>query len=163
MSQQNDLADQQLIQAGYRYALALTHHQQEAEDLVQHACLKALRSRGTLVSKPYMFFAIRHLFYDAAEKQQAVPIDREAVELIATDSVNFEEGVDNRLDLEKLLSVLTTDQREAIYLNCVEGYTAAEIAKMTDRPRGTVLSLLSRAKQKLIDRTTPSTIGEDVR
>ena len=39
-----------------------------------------------------------------------------------------------------------------IYLNCVEGYTAAEMAPMMDKPRSTILNLLSRAKNKLISR-----------
>lgn len=36
------------IQAGYRYALALTHHHFEAEDLVQEAWMRTLSRYGKL-------------------------------------------------------------------------------------------------------------------
>lgn len=52
-------------------------------------------------------------------------------------------------DLDVLLAGLKTAERETLFLNCVEGYTADEIARHTGQPRGTVLSLLSRAKRKL--------------
>jgi RNA polymerase sigma-70 factor (ECF subfamily) len=38
-----------------------------------------------------------------------------------------------------------------LYLAVVEGYTAEEIAELTSRPRGTILSLLHRTKAKLCD------------
>lgn len=36
-----------------------------------------------------------------------------------------------------------------LFLTAVEGYTTAEIAQLTGRPRGTILSALHRAKKKL--------------
>ena len=40
-------------------------------------------------------------------------------------------------------------EREAIFLHHVHGHTAEEIAVLTAQPRGTVLSLLHRALEKL--------------
>ena len=59
------------------------------------------------------------------------------------------DGVLAAADLEKPLSRLREEEREALFLNVVEGYTAQEIAKLTDRPRNTVLSLIHRARFKL--------------
>ena len=39
--------------------------------------------------------------------------------------------------------------RELIFRHVVENYTAAEIAEMTGKPRGTILSAVHRAKRKL--------------
>ena len=47
------------------------------------------------------------------------------------------------------LSLLRPDEREVLFLAAVEGYTAQEIGEMTERPRGTVLSLLHRARQRV--------------
>ena len=51
--------------------------------------------------------------------------------------------------LWQLLGTLRPEAREAIYLTCVEGFTAREVAEMTGRPRGTVLSLVHRARIEL--------------
>lgn len=144
--------DRQLIQAGYRFALSLTHHAEEAEDLVQHACLKAIRSRGSLVSKSYLFVAIRHLFYDSCEKVKPHPLGESSADSIVDFRSTSESDVDRKLDLARLLGCLRPEEREALYLHCVEGYTAAEIAELTARPRGTVLSLISRAKKRIEER-----------
>jgi len=50
---------------------------------------------------------------------------------------------------------LRPNEREALYLNAVEGYTAREIAKQTDMPRNTVLSLIFRARKKLAEIIAP--------
>lgn len=47
------------------------------------------------------------------------------------------------------LNNLRSQEREALFLTAVEGYTAQEIADLTHQPRGTVLSLVHRAKQKI--------------
>jgi DNA-directed RNA polymerase specialized sigma24 family protein len=57
--------------------------------------------------------------------------------------------------LEALLMQLRPDERGALYLNAVEGYTAREIAKQTDMPRNTVLSLIFKARKKLVEIIAP--------
>lgn len=47
------------------------------------------------------------------------------------------------------LGVLRAEQRAALLLSAVDGYTQAEIAAMLDVPAGTVASWLSRAKAQL--------------
>jgi RNA polymerase sigma-70 factor, ECF subfamily len=51
--------------------------------------------------------------------------------------------------LHEALGSLREDERETLFLAVVEGYTAEEIAQLSGRPRGTVLSMLFRAKGKL--------------
>jgi len=52
-------------------------------------------------------------------------------------------------DLQPHLAALRTVEREALYLQIVEGYTAFEIAELTQSSRGSVLSLIYRARKKL--------------
>jgi RNA polymerase sigma-70 factor (ECF subfamily) len=52
-------------------------------------------------------------------------------------------------DLHDALGVLRREQRAALLLNAIDGYTQAEIAAMLDVPPGTVASWLSRAKTQL--------------
>jgi DNA-directed RNA polymerase specialized sigma24 family protein len=54
----------ELLQAAFRYAFSLTHHQYDAEDLVQSAWLKLLSMKAKIPAKNLLFVTIRHLFFD---------------------------------------------------------------------------------------------------
>lgn len=142
----------ELLDAGYRYALSLTHDVTEAEDLVQDASLALLASGGSW-ERPYFFATVRNRFIDRYRRSRKVlflaldPDDRTAAE--PPDFTWEAPDVLETVLLNNALERLRTEEREALFLAVVEGYTAEEIAKMTDRPRGTILSLLHRAKKKL--------------
>jgi DNA-directed RNA polymerase specialized sigma24 family protein len=57
--------------------------------------------------------------------------------------------------LERALGRLRLEERETLFLHAVVGHTAAELAALTGRPRGSVLSSLHRAKRKLRDLLEP--------
>lgn len=140
---ENDPRD--LVQAGYRFALALTHHHYDAEDLVQQAWLKLTHRYGHVKHRSILYTAIRRLFYDQCRRGKIVsfgPLEDspEPVSSEPTPSCD---------DLDVLLASLRPEEREALYLNAVEGYTTREIAEQTGTPRNTVLSLIHRARQKL--------------
>lgn len=138
-----------LIQAGYRYAYSLTHHRQDAEDLIQQACLKILRSEVGLKSKSYLFVAVRNLFIDRTRcRSEEQLMDTESAVLVDA-SRDHVCQIEDHMELEHLLGCLRAEEREALYLNCVEGYTAAEIAELTGQPRGTVTSHMAKAKKRL--------------
>ena len=150
------LDDRRLIHSGYRYALSLTHNRHDAEDLIQQACLKVLHSRGTLVGKSYLFTAVRNLFYDGLRKERSHSTAEVIADSIMDESASHIQAVDQKMDLEVILGCLRPEEREVLFLNCVEGYTAEEIGSLTKLPRGTVLSLLSRAKKRLNNRYDPN-------
>ena len=140
---------EELLHRGYRYALSLTHDESRAEDLLQDAFVSILR-RGGHRSAAYLFTTIRNRFIDLYRRERLVvmqPLDETGEEaMLALDAD------DSWVDLERLdqaLAALRPQEREAIYLATVEGYTAREIADLTGRPRGTVLSLIHRARAKL--------------
>ena len=139
-----------LLQRGYRYALALTHDESRAEDLLQDALVAVLR-RGGPRTAPYLMTAIRNRFIDLHRRERLLvmqPLDEGAAgEDLAVLDEPWERVADDRL--EAALAQLRPQEREALYLACVEDYTAKEIAELTGRPRGTVLSLIFRARGKL--------------
>jgi len=55
----------------------------------------------------------------------------------------------DRVDLWRGLAALRPQQRAALLLNVVDGYSQAEIARMLDAPEGTVASWLAGAKRRL--------------
>lgn len=136
-----------MIQSGYRYALALTHSTHDAEDLVQTAFLKLYRRHGNVENKALFITTIRNQFIDQRRRAKLIvfqpesDMEQEEAEPTATPG--------SALDLEAILSHLRPEEREALYLNIVEGYSAREIAELTGKPRNTVLSLIHRGKEKL--------------
>jgi RNA polymerase sigma-70 factor, ECF subfamily len=138
----------ELVQAGYRYALSLTHREADAEDLVQEAWLRLYQRRKGEMNKPLLFTAIRNLFVDQHRRHRLVVFERLDEEREWPDPSSLQ-GEVSMEDLEPALAALRPEEREAIFLNSVEGYTAQEIADLTRRPRNTVLSMISRGKKKM--------------
>ncbi len=141
--------DAERLQSGYRYALALTHHLADAEDLVQEAWLNLCRRYGKVDSNALLFTAVRNLFVDQCRRKKIIQFDSldqpEPPELPA--AADEEHGVKG--DLDTLLAVLRPVERETLFLHYYQGHTAEEIAQLTGQPRGTILSLLHRAIAKL--------------
>lgn len=141
-----------LLDSGYRYAISLTHDPAEAEDLIQDACLAILAS-GAPWERPYLFATIRNRFIDRYRRNRKVMfVALDDGDGRRTEPVEFDWEAPDVLEtgrLDRALGALRVDEREALFLAVVEGYTAEEIGRLTSRPRGTILSLLHRAKRKL--------------
>lgn len=135
------------IQAGYRYALALTHHHFEAEDLVQEAWMRVFSRYGRLPARTVLYTTIRHIFVDRCRRSNIATF--ESLEGHAEPGGGGEGVPGGSLDLDVILASLRSNEREVLYLNAVEGFSAAEIAGLTGQPRNTVLSLLHRGKQRI--------------
>jgi len=142
--------ERDLLRAGFRFALSLRAGHEDAEDLVQEAWYRLHRHDGRVGSKSLLFTTIRNIHIDRYRRGRLVvfePLD-EADEA-ADDGADV---LDARLaarDLEAPLGALRPEEREALFLMVVEGHTAQQVADFTGRSRGTVLSLIHRAKQKV--------------
>lgn len=147
----------ELLQAGYRYALALCRDGPAAEDLVQEAGLRVVRA-GRDFTRGYLFTAIRNRFIDEYRRRKVVSFEPLAGREFASKRPDHAEQGAKRDALDRALAVLREEEREALYLHVVEGYSAAEIGEHVGRPRNTVLSWLSRGRAKLrTELTDPST------
>ncbi len=145
-----DLAE--TLQAGYRYALSLTHHHYEAEDLVQEAWIRVWRKYGERSTRALLFAAVRNRFIDGVRRGRVLSfsgLEDDDVAEVTDRSVRGGCPAGASLDMDVLLAYLRPEEREALYLNIVEGFTAKEIGHMTGEPRGTVLSRIQRAREKL--------------
>lgn len=147
----------EMLDRGFRFALSLTHDRTDAEDLIQDAVATML-VKGASWQRPYLFATIRNRYIDGYRRRQNLEfVSLESqTESVFRNASGPLESVDpfESAQLQGALGGLRTDERETLYLAVVEGYTAEEIARITNRPRGTVLSLLFRAKRKLRDKLT---------
>jgi len=146
----NDTLDERtLLRAGFRYALSLRHDRHDAEDLAQEAWCRLHRKAGGIDSKAHLFAAIRNLHIDRYRRENLVVfVALEEADAVADDAPLIDDQI-RPAELDPLLRTLRDAEREALFLHVVEGYTAQEIADLTERSRGTVLSLIHRTKAKL--------------
>lgn len=143
-----------LLDSAYRYAFSLAHDAAEAEDLLQDACLSILGS-GAKWERSYLFATVRNRFIDRYRRNRKILfLSLEAGDGAPHDVTDENwDAADVLLNgqLDRALATLRVEERETLFLAVVEGYTAEEIAELTSRPRGTILSLLHRTKAKLRD------------
>lgn len=137
-----------------RYAYALLRDQEAADDLVQDALERALaawsqrRRDGDL--RAWLFTILRNLFLAGLrQKSRAAPqAGPEALDTVPDRSNNPEAGLGLR-DLLAGLDALPEEQRSVLLLVAVEDLSYAEAAAVLDVPLGTVMSRLSRARERM--------------
>ena len=116
---------------------------------MQTAWLKLHQRYSDVKTKALFFTTIRNLYIDQYRRRKRVwftTLTSEHEHLLASADT---EGEETRVAIDQMLSGLRDIEREALFLNIVEGYSANEIATLTGRPRGTVLSLIHRSRKKL--------------
>lgn len=142
----------ELLDRGFRFALSLTRDRADAEDLIQDAVTSMLTKEASW-HPSYLFATIRNRFIDGYRRKQSVKFvslenEMESVFADASQPLDTRDAFESAR-LHGALGALRTDESEALFLAVVEGFTAEEIAQITGRPRGTVLSVIFRAKLKL--------------
>jgi RNA polymerase sigma-70 factor (ECF subfamily) len=137
------------IPALRRYARALTHDADVADDLVQDTLVRALRSQhlfdgGELRSWLYTILTNlnRNRLRSLARRPPLYPIgDNDA-----PDASGPEAG---GRDIERALAGLVEEQRTALLLVVLEGLSYREVADVQGVPIGTVMSRVARARLQI--------------
>jgi len=159
------------LDAAYNLARWLTRNEPDAQDAVQEAYLRAFRhfsdfrggdARAWLLkivrNTCYSWLRVNRPLQDAAEFDE---------NLLAPDvrSPNPEEAVLQNASgtlVRKALEKLPPNFREVLILRELEGMSYREIAAITGMPAGTVMSSLSRARDRLRQVLTASINGDTV-
>jgi RNA polymerase sigma-70 factor (ECF subfamily) len=146
------------LNAAYNLARWLTRNERDAEDVVQESYLRAFRFfagfRGG-DARAWLMRIVRNTCYTWLHAnrplQEAAEFDET---LFSPDSrsPNPEEAVlrnDRGASVRKALEALPANFREVLILRELEGLSYKEIADITGMPAGTVMSSLSRARDRL--------------
>src|SRR5690349_13382106 len=146
------------LDAAYNLARWLTRNDQDAQDVVQEAYLRAFRffsgfhggdARAWLMkivrNTSYTWLHANRPLQDAAEfDENFFPPDSRAPD---PEEVLLQN--DNAALLRKAMEKLPPNSREVLILRELEGMSYKEIADITGMPVGTVMSSLSRARGRL--------------
>jgi RNA polymerase sigma-70 factor (ECF subfamily) len=146
------------LDAAYNLARWLVGNTQDAEDVAQEACLRALTFFDGFHGedgRAWLLAIVRNTCYDWLRKNrlnlhlQGAP---EELDLAADPSPTPEAAHLRNADREtvrKGLEALPAEYREALVLRELEGMSYKQIAQVTDTPIGTVMSRLSRGRKRL--------------
>lgn len=155
------------LDAAFNYARWLTKNDADAEDVIQDACVRAIRFFPSLRdddARPWLFAIVRNTWYSRISRRaspaEALPLDPRK-----------HDPADGALDPEAQLlqqhlvaavrdaiERLPVDFREVLVLREIEGMSYKEIASVLCVPVGTVMSRLARARDRLSAVLTPTPV-----
>jgi RNA polymerase sigma-70 factor (ECF subfamily) len=147
------------LHALHNFAMYLTRHPAEAEDLVQETYLRAFRfshrfQPGTHL-RAWLFQILRNTFltfYRLRERESAVAEDGVPdweVPMFHDAPDDTEFALEAHTDLERAMRRLPEEFRTVLLLAEVEGLPLEEVARVMRCPVGTVKSRIFRAKERL--------------
>ncbi len=146
------------LDAAYNLARWLTRRDQDAEDVVQEAFLRAFKFFDGFHggdSRAWLLMIVRNTCYTwlrqnrTPEPPAAFDEDLHEVECESSNPEAWlQRSADQQL-LEHALEALPAEFREVIALRELESLSYKEIAYVTQTPVGTVMSRLARARKQL--------------
>jgi len=145
------------LDAAYTLARYLLRDEHDAQDVVQDAALRAFKHfagfRGG-DARAWFLTIVRNCCLTAQRQRGRRRMDSlsedhdaVAVEPRGADALAIERS--DRAAIERAVAALPIEYREVIVLREVEGLSYAEISEVAGVPIGTVMSRLSRARQRL--------------
>jgi RNA polymerase sigma-70 factor (ECF subfamily) len=135
-----------------RYARALTGDRAAADDLVQDTLERALSRlhlwrRGTDL-RAWLFTIMHNIFVNQVRSRMRYP--HEALDESTADALQYREPEWSDLrDIGGALAKLPVEQRTVVLLVGLEQFTYDEAARVLEVPIGTVMSRLSRARERM--------------
>jgi RNA polymerase sigma-70 factor (ECF subfamily) len=144
--------------AAYNLARWLTHNDQDAQDVVQEAYVRALRYIGSLRGddgRAWLLQVVRNTCISWLEKNRPVELvaiddDHEGVHDIAAPATDEPHAVAlrnaDRVQINLAIAALPIAYREVLVLRELEDLSYSDIARIAEIPIGTVMSRLARAR-----------------
>jgi RNA polymerase sigma-70 factor (ECF subfamily) len=146
------------LDAAYNMARWLTRDVHDAEDVVQDACVRALKYVGSLQGsdgRSWFLTIVRNAFYDwlARNRPSEIVHDDTAIDnAVDHASPGPQQVAVRNAELRGLAAAfaeLPLQYREVLLLREIEELSYKEIARIVDIPVGTVMSRLARGRALL--------------
>jgi RNA polymerase sigma factor (sigma-70 family) len=155
------------LSAAYNLARRLTRHSENAEDLVQEACMRAFKFFDGFHgndARAWLLTIVRNTCYtwlhnakvencriDYDEETHSLGQETSAIDLWRDDpEILLLRHADQEL-INRALDKLPVEFREVMVLRELEDFSYKEIADIADIPLGTVMSRLARARKLLVE------------
>jgi RNA polymerase sigma factor (sigma-70 family) len=157
------------LKSAYNLARWLTRNEHDAEDVVQEASLRALRSFKSFQtgrdSRAWFLAIVRNTCFTWLQqnrpRERLMPLEDDppsAIETVLDPEAMLISKANSEL-VREAIEELPLAYREVLVLRELEDLSYKEISKLIDLPLGTVMSRLSRARKELYVRLGQA-IGE---
>ena len=156
------------LDAAHNLARWLTGNDQDAQDVVQEAYLRAFRFFASYRGgdgRAWLLEIVRNTCRTWLRRQKrdagALPFD-DAAQVQDDRAAGTEERIDDRqkaVVLQGCIELLPVDFREVLIMRELEEMSYKEIADVTGLAIGTVMSRLSRARRRLEECAAKKTLG----
>ena len=124
-----------------------------AEDAVQEAMTAVFRKahtfRGESKVSTWMYMIVQNACIDLLRKESVRPQLSESDESTIVESATFADQSDTKIVMTQALATLPDDQRMALTMTIMEGYSIDEVAQIAGVAPGTIKSRCSRGKEAL--------------
>jgi RNA polymerase sigma-70 factor (ECF subfamily) len=146
------------LDAAHNLARWLLRNEQDAQDVVQEAYLRAFKSFAGFHGsngRAWLLTIVRNTSYTLLKKNRAVDLTTtfdEEIHVSGHESVSpatILEHSENAELIREAMDELAAEFREILVLRHLEGLSYKEIADIAQIPPGTVMSRLARARGKL--------------
>ncbi len=126
----------------FRFAYMRVGNRADSEDIVQDVFLKLFRSSENLMSvrnvKHYLIRSISNACMDFhRRRQETLPLEKADKEAVPDEDVKMYEEY---LRITALARTLPPEQREVLYMKCIDGLKFREISDILDISEATVKS-----------------------
>lgn len=140
--------------AMFRVAYRLTGCRDSGSELVQETFLAAWKSLDSLNDpeklKSWMFSILRNQFHKNLRKKKIKQTILDSDSILAPDPTSVDQQrLDTTEQIQSAVQQLSDEHKMPLLLVTMEGLSVNEAAEILQIPRGTVLSRIHRAKQKL--------------
>jgi RNA polymerase sigma-70 factor, ECF subfamily len=157
------------VDAAFNLARWVLRGRNDAEDVAQEALLRAYRFfrgfNGT-DARAWLLQIVRNACYSWLEKNRPMDLSTEFDEQLYPQSSASPEALaiagDDKQRLTQAVEALPPRFREVLVLRELEGCSYKEIASITSMPIGSVMSALSRARQRLQQSLTQGGAAKNV-
>jgi len=146
------------LDAAQNLARWLLRNEQDAQDVVQEAYLRALKSFSGFHGsngRAWLLTIVRNTSYTLMKKNRAVDLtttfdeERHATDYESVNPAALLEQTEDAELVREAMDHLPAEFREILVLRHLEGLSYKEIADIAQIPPGTVMSRLARARGKL--------------
>jgi RNA polymerase sigma-70 factor (ECF subfamily) len=147
----------------FGYAMSLTGDRDLSQDLLQDCALKALGAadapREAPALRAWLFRILRNAWIDRQRRDRFDPLGDEDDEMALDPTPwQFDQNLIDVITVKQALRRLPPAARDIIALVDLVGFSYAEAAVILGVPVGTVMSRLSRARQRLLSAMADSNL-----
>ncbi len=137
-----------------RFAMRLTRSKDDADDLVQSTCLRALEKADYFEEGSNLFGwtskIMYNLFVSGYRRKVKFETQYDPEPYLQAQTVKPVQDINMEVsDVKRAIRRIGTNHREILVMVCIEGRTYQEVSQVLHIPVGTVRSRLSRAREHL--------------